>query len=224
MGWTTVVRPRRPALLPTAGQPPAALPTPEPGTPPPTTAAPPPPPTPAAPAPAGAGLDLRDVEREAAVSAVFDAHYADLLRLARLLGADDAEDVVAQAFYELYSRWDRLRDGASAPAYVRSVVCNLTRMRLRHLQVVRRQVRASETAPQTVGSAESEVVLREDQHEVLDALATLPTRQRQALVLRYWMDLREAEVAAAMGISCGAVKAHTSRGMAALTRRLEARR
>ncbi len=211
---------------PAATAPAASAPSrPDPSTPTPATTAPP------GPAPvaerlgrSAGGLDLRDVEREAAVSAVFDAHYAELLRLARLLGADDAEDVVAEAFYELYRRWDRLRDAGSAPAYVRSVVCNLTRMRLRHLQVVRRHVSASASQPQTVGSAEAEVVLREDHQEVLVALAALPDRQRQALVLRYWLDLREAEVAAAMGISCGAVKAHTSRGMAALTRRLEERR
>jgi len=187
------------------------------------------PPTPSARATPAAtpqeGVDLRDLEREAAVSAVFDSHHAQLVRLARLLGADaDAEDVVAEAFYELYRRWDRLRDPASAAAYVRSSVCNLVRMRIRHLQVVRRHASLPSPAPETVGSAESTVLLREEHQEVIDALATLPPRQRQALVLRYWLDLREAEVAAAMGISKGAVKAHTSRGMAALTRRLGAGR
>lgn len=171
--------------------------------------------------PAVQGVDLRDLEREVAVSAVFDNHHAQLVRLARLLGADaDAEDVVAEAFYELYRRWDRLRDPSRAAAYVRSAVCNLTRMRLRHLQVVRRHASLPSPDPETVGSAESQAVLREEHQEVIDALATLPARQRQALVLRYWLDLREAEVADAMGISKGAVKAHTSRGMAALTRRL----
>jgi RNA polymerase sigma-70 factor (sigma-E family) len=170
---------------------------------------------------AAQGVYLRDLEREAAVSAVFDAQHDQLVRLARLLGADaDAEDVVAEAFYELYRRWDRLRDPSSAAAYVRSAVCNLARMRLRHLQVVRRHASLPSPDPDSVGSAESQVLLQEEHQEVIDALATLPARQRQALVLRYWLDLREAEVAAAMGISKGAVKAHTSRGMAALTRRL----
>ncbi len=167
-------------------------------------------------------LDLRDVDREVAVTALFDRHHTQLVRLAVLLGAEaDAEDVVAEAFCELYLRWPRLRDPDAAPAYLRSVVCNLARMRLRHLQVVRRHAAAG---PPDVGSAEQEVVLREDQREVVEALRDLPERQRQALVLRYWLDLREVEVAAAMGISCGAVKAHTSRGMAALTRRLRERR
>jgi RNA polymerase sigma factor (sigma-70 family) len=73
-------------------------------------------------------------------------------------------------------------------------------------------------------SAETWVELREDQREVAAALAGLPPRQRQALVLRYWLDLREADVAAAMGISSGAVKTHVSRGMAALHRALEGSR
>ena len=161
-------------------------------------------------------------DREAAVSALFASERPQLVRLAVLLGAEaDAEDVVAEAFCELYRRWPRLRDPQAAPAYLRSVVCNLVRMRLRHLQVVRRH---HPDQVEDAGSAEQEVVLREDQREVVRALRELPERQRQALVLRYWLDLREAEVAAAMGISAGAVKAHTSRGMAALTRLLGERR
>jgi len=167
-------------------------------------------------------LGLRDVERETAVTALFDQHYTGLIRMAVLLGAGvDAEDVVSEAFCELYRRWPRLRDPLAAPSYLRSVVCNLTRMRLRHLQVMRRHPDQPLAA---TGSAEQEVVLREDQREVIAALQGLPDRQRQALVLRYWLDLNEAEVAASMGISRGAVKAHTSRGMASLTRILTERR
>ncbi len=184
-------------------------------------------PAPAPPAGDEVALDLRDVEREAAMTRLFDSSHTELLRLAVLLGAEgDAEDVVAEAFCELHRRWDRLRDRGAALAYLRSVVCNLARMRVRHLQVVRRHAErvGGDAFDADVRSAEAEVVLREDQREVVEALRTLPTRQRQALVLRYWLDLREAEVAAAMGISCGAVKAHTSRGMAALTKALEVRR
>jgi RNA polymerase sigma-70 factor (sigma-E family) len=167
-------------------------------------------------------LGLRDLEREAAVTALFDRHHTELVRLAVLLGAQgDAEDVASEAFCELYLRWPRLRDPAAAPAYLRSVVCNLVRMRLRHLQVVRRH---PVPGLPDAGSAEQEVVLREDHREVVDALRGLPDRQRQALVLRYWLDLSEADVAATMGISCGSVKSHTARGMAALTKSLKERR
>jgi RNA polymerase sigma-70 factor (sigma-E family) len=169
---------------------------------------------------AGGALDLRTAEREAALTWLFDRHYPELLRLAALLGAgQEAEGFVTEAFCQLHRHWPRLRDPMAAPGYLRSVVCNLVRMHLRHLQVVRRH--AEQRLPDS-DSAESQVVLREDQREVMTALRRLPERQRQALVLRYWMDLREHEIAEAMGITTGAVKAHISRGMAALTRYLTA--
>ena len=92
--------------------------------------------------PIGTGtLDLRDPEREAAIARVFDESHARLVRLAVLLGAGaDAEDIVAEAFCQLYRRWPRLRSPDAAAAYVRGSVVNLVRMRLRHLQVVRRHV------------------------------------------------------------------------------------
>lgn len=162
-----------------------------------------------------ASLDLREPERDTALALLFDSHHAQLVRLAALLGAgQDAEDVVAEAFCQLYRTWKRLRRPEAALPYVRASVINLTRMRLRHQQVVRR---CPEPVEEQIRSAEAEVVVREDQREVVAALALLPTRQREAIVLRYWLDLREGEVAEAMGISPGAVKTHTSRAMAALT-------
>ncbi|MET7395534.1 sigma-70 family RNA polymerase sigma factor [Dactylosporangium sp. NPDC005572] len=184
------------------------------------------PPAPAAdPAPAGldpTGVNLADLDREAALARLFDANHTPLLRLAVLLGAEgEAEDIVSEAFYELYRRWHRLRSHDAALSYVRAVVCNLVRMRVRRLQVARRH---AEPAIESVGSAEAEVLLRDDQRALVEAIKQLPARQREALVLRYWLDLRESEIAAAMGISAGAVKSHTSRGMATLTRLLEERR
>ncbi|MFB6962132.1 RNA polymerase sigma factor [Streptomyces sp. NPDC056309] len=168
------------------------------------------------------GVDLRDVERETAMIRLFDGHHAQLVRLAVLLGAEqDAEDVVAEAYCVLHSRWYRLRAPDAAPAYLRSVVCNLVRMRIRRLQVSRRHANV-ELSP--IASAESTVMLHEDQRQVVDALKNLPTRQREALVLRYWMDLKEREIADAMGISAGAVKSHISRGMHALSHAMETHR
>lgn len=163
-------------------------------------------------------LDLRDAERETAFAQLFDIHYPRLLRLAVLLGADsDAEDVVAEAFCQLHRRWERLRERDSAVSYLRSTVCNLARMRLRHLQVVRRHTSRSSDGL-SVDSPEQLVLLRDDQRAVVDALCQLPTRQREALVLRYWLELSESDIAQSMGISAGAVKSHVSRGMAALSR------
>jgi RNA polymerase sigma factor (sigma-70 family) len=67
-------------------------------------------------------------------------------------------------------------------------------------------------------------VLRDDQKALVDAVRALPARQREALVLRFWLDLREGEIADAMGITVGSVKVHVSRGMSALSRVLEERR
>lgn len=173
---------------------------------------------------AAAPVEAAGPDREAAVAALFAAHHPPLVRLAGLLGADDAEDVVGEAFYQLYRRWGRLRDAAAAATYLRSTVVNLTRMRIRHLQVVRRHLADGAAEPGSAVSGEEATVLRDDQQALVDAVRSLPDRQREALVLRYWLDLREREIAQAMGISAGAVKTHVSRGMAALARLLEERR
>ncbi|MEW2636092.1 sigma-70 family RNA polymerase sigma factor [Streptomyces sp. NPDC048389] len=166
--------------------------------------------------------DPDGLEREVTVSRLFDLHYSSMLRLAALLGADDPENIVAEAYYQIYRKWRKLRDTEAAEAYLRSTVCNLTRMRIRHLQVVRRH---AEIPPaDVVASAESSALLRADQRVLIGALQRLPARQREALVLRHWLGLKESEIAAAMGISAGSVKTHTSRGIAALTQAMEARR
>jgi RNA polymerase sigma factor (sigma-70 family) len=170
------------------------------------------------------GQDIAGLDRDRAIEELFAVHQLSLTRLAILLGADDAEDIVAEAFYQLYRRWRRLRSADAAAAYLRSVVVNRTRMRIRHLQVARRHLDRDGGAAEMAMSSESTAVLRDDQRAVVAALACLPTRQREALVLRYWMELRESEIADTMGISPGAVKTHVSRGMAALSRELEARR
>lgn len=175
-----------------------------------------------APLPAGRQLPAADLEREAGLAILFEAQYTPMLRLATLLGADDPENIVAEAFYQIYRKWRRLRDTGSAEAYLRSTVCNLTRMRIRHLQVARRH---NEHPPaDSVPSAESAALLHDDQRVLIDALQQLPPRQREALVLRHWLGLRECEIADAMGITAGSVKTHTARGIAALTQAMEARR
>jgi RNA polymerase sigma-70 factor (sigma-E family) len=141
--------------------------------------------------------------------------------LAALLGAgNEAEDVVAEAFCQLYRRWSKLRSPDAALAYVRGAVVNLVRMRLRHLQVVRRHSESTRP-PADNTSAEHDVLLREDQRALVVALDALAERQREVIVLRYWMDLKESEIAAAMGISCGAVKSHAARAMASLSRAMD---
>ena len=151
------------------------------------------------------------------VSALFRARYPELVRLADLLGADDPEDIAQEAFARLIQRQRTLRDQDAALAYVRSTVCNLVRNRHRHLRVVRLRTPAGHDE----ASSEHAVMLREDRRELLAALAALPPRRREAIVLRYWLDLSEREMAAAMRVSAGTVKSLVSRGLDALGQALE---
>jgi RNA polymerase sigma factor (sigma-70 family) len=153
------------------------------------------------------------------VSVLFQARYPELVRLADLLGADDPEDIAQEAFARLIRRQRALRDPDAALAYVRSTACNLVRNRRRHLRVVRLRTPAGHEEV----SSEHVVMLREDRREVLAALAALPPRRREAIVLRYWLDLSEREMAAIMGVSPGTVKSLVSRGLDALGQALEGR-
>ena len=144
---------------------------------------------------------------------LFHAHFRGMVRLAAMLGADDPEDVAQEAFVRLHGKARALRDPHAAVGYLRTTVVNLTRSRLRHLSVVRRH---TDDAPQDVASAELDVVRREAGRDLVAALRRLSDRHREALVLRYWLDLSEAEMADAMGVSRGTVKSHVSRGLDAL--------
>jgi RNA polymerase sigma factor (sigma-70 family) len=150
------------------------------------------------------------------VSDLYRARYLEMVRLAGLLGADDPEDIAQEAFARLMSSGPPMQDPAP---YLRSIVCNLTRNRHRHLRVVRTRTPITVDEP----SSEQSAILREDHAEVIAALAALPARRREAIVLRYWLDLSEREIAQTMGISAGTVKSQISRGLATLAQALEAR-
>lgn len=168
-------------------------------------------------------VTMATVERDwqATYAELFHAHFGGLVRLATLLGADDPEDVVQDAFVRLHRSRRRLRDPARALPYLRTTVVNLSRSRLRHLAVVRRWTPAG---PVDQPSAEQTVVAGESQRELVSALKVLSPRQREAVVLRYWLDAGEAEMAELMGVSRGAVKSHLFRAMRALEQTLEATR
>ncbi|MFF7236219.1 SigE family RNA polymerase sigma factor [Streptomyces collinus] len=144
-----------------------------------------------------------------------------LVRLAVLLVDDvpTAEDVVQDAFTALFRRHGhRLGTLDDPEAYLRTSVVNGARSVLRR----RRTVRAHTPEPEQHAPApEEDVLLHEDHREVLAALRTLTTRQREVLVLRYWSHLTEAEIAATLGLSRGTVKSTASRAIDALGRRLE---
>jgi len=158
------------------------------------------------------------VDADTALEHLYAGHYTGLVRLAVLLLRDQglAEDVVQDSFVAIHRRWDRI-DPAKAPAYLRQTVVNRARSALRHRAVVARH----EPDPLPDGApADAAVLATEHRATVLDALATLPARQREVLALRYYLDLSEADIATTLGISRGAVKSHASRGVAALRERL----
>jgi RNA polymerase sigma-70 factor (sigma-E family) len=153
------------------------------------------------------------------VTALYQAHAVGLIRLAIVMLGDRvaAEDVVQDAFLGLYRHWDRLDDPAKALAYVRSAVLNRCRnaLRQRHRTIGRAE------EPATAESAEATVLVGEEHQRVLAAIRLLPARQREALVLRFYLELSEDETARSMGISRGTVKSATSRAVAALGRLLK---
>lgn len=153
------------------------------------------------------------------LESVYRSHYRSLVRLASLLVDDvgTCEEIVQDAFVGVWRGSDRLRDPARLPAYLRSAVLNGARSQVRRRIVRRRHVAA---APDPAPAAEV-MALAADDREVLEALRSLPERQREVLALRYYLDLSEAEIAATLRISAGSVKTHAHRGLAALASRLE---
>ena len=157
------------------------------------------------------------------VSVVFRSHQLELVRLATLLVGDQptAEDIVQDVFARVYPRWYTLTDRGTDPMpYIRASVVNGCRSAHRRRGVARRFGGAYDAAarPPDERSAEDAVLLSEDRRAVLRALGRLTGRRREVLVLRYYLDLSEAEIAAAIGTSRGTVKSTISRGLAALAR------
>jgi RNA polymerase sigma factor (sigma-70 family) len=170
------------------------------------------------------------------VSALYAEHALGLTRLAQVMLGDRsaAEDVVHDAFVGLCRRWNYLIDARKAPTYLRSAVLNGCR------SVLRRQARKPEVAvlspdalsldalsPDALSanalssnglSADVPLLASEDRRAVMAALRRLPDRQREVLVLRYYLDLPDAEIAGVMGIGESTVRSTAHRGLAALER------
>jgi RNA polymerase sigma-70 factor (sigma-E family) len=164
--------------------------------------------------------DDRGAGRDEALACLFQAEYRTLVRLACLLLDDRGagEEVAQEAFVRLYRSWPRLRDPQATPAYLRSTVLNLARSRMRRRLVSRHQPPPNEYHEP---SAETRALLTEERREVLAAVRALPRRQRECLILRYYLELSEAEIAVTLRISAGSVKSHTYRGLRTLAQRLE---
>src|SRR5580704_14150131 len=146
--------------------------------------------------------------RDEQVAALFDEHYSGLCRLAALLLGDpaSAEEVVQEAFLKTFTGWWRLRHPERAQWYLRAAVVNQCRSRVRR--------RGSEArGNRTVWAGEDRLERPGQESATIDAL---PQRQREAVVLRYYQDLPEADVAAALGCSVGTVKSQLAKARATL--------
>lgn len=156
-----------------------------------------------------------EVQAHEFVSDLYQAHALALVRVAKLLLGDQpsAEDVVQDAFLSLYRALPRLRDHDQILPYLRAAVINRSRSVLR---ARRRAVPRKVQYEPPVSSAESAAILSEDRRAVLTAVARLPRRAREVLVLRYYLDLTDQEIAATLGVSRGTVSSTASRALAAI--------
>lgn len=156
-------------------------------------------------------------ERRALLIELFEAEGRSLVRLARIFTDDTnaAEDLVQEAFIRLHRSMTAIEDQDKSAAYLRSIVLNLCRDHNRRgLMSLRHRQSSVETAP--VDEPIDMVIRTERQAEVVDALLALSMRQRECLVLRYYSDMSETQIAATLGISPNSVKTHCRRGMDSL--------
>jgi RNA polymerase sigma-70 factor (sigma-E family) len=163
-----------------------------------------------------------DPQEPRTLADLYRDHRMRMVRLASLLVDDPltAEDVVQEAFTGLHRHWAGLRDEAAAVAYLRTAVVNGSRSVLRRRRTARDYVPPHQV---NARSAESLAMLSAEHQAVVDALGTLPPRQREVLVLRYYGGMSEAEIADATGISRGTVKSTASRALDAVQRSMAGR-
>ena len=145
--------------------------------------------------------------------AFVDARSAALLRTARLLTAGDqhaAEDLVQTSLEKAYVAWPRIQRKGAQEAYVRSIMTRAA------IDRTRQRRRRGEVVTAAVPDVPVEPVGPEDRDQVFALLAALSPRQRAVMVLRYYDDLSEAQIAQALGCSAGAVKSHASRALSVM--------
>lgn len=154
-------------------------------------------------------------DADTALAHLYAAHWRQLVRLAALLMGESgpADDVVADAFVSLHRRWRRLAEPHLAYAYLRTSVVNGCRSVRRHRDV---EVRYRQPGAPEPSGPEERAVRSDADARVMSALRQLPRRQQEVLVLRYYSDASEAEIADTLGISRGAVKSYAHRGLASL--------
>lgn len=171
---------------------------------------------------AGGGLMERsEIQRDREIAALFDHHYGPMCRLAYVILGDTAvaEELVMEAFLKTFSGWWRIRDRARIDAYLRRAVVNLCRSRIRR-KAIESRVNATFHSRDQVTTPAWDPERHETSRLVWKAVQGLPERQRAAVVLRYFEDLPEAEIAEALQCSVGTVKSQLSKARAKLGRAL----
>jgi RNA polymerase sigma factor (sigma-70 family) len=166
--------------------------------------------------------DAITVDAEALVVRLFESDGRSLVRLARLFvdDRDSAEDIVQEAFLRLARSAGRIDAADRAPAYLRSIVLNLARDHNRRGLVSLRHHAAAGRDIDVVADAGDELVRSEQHRRVLDAVRSLPSRQRDCVTLRYFEECSIERIAATLGVSTNSVKTHLRRAMASLDRAL----
>jgi RNA polymerase sigma-70 factor (sigma-E family) len=166
--------------------------------------------------------DQAAADASQAITDLYHSEYRSLVRMSAVLVGDvsTAEEVVQDTFIAMHSAWRRLRQSDKAVNYLRRSVMNRSRSVLRHRAVADRHAPKPEP---DMPSAEQGAIAQLERSAVISALLALPPRQREALVLKFYLDLSEGQVASMMHISRGAVKSHTARAKAAMRTVLEPR-
>jgi len=153
---------------------------------------------------------LADRERE--FREFFDAEFRPLRRLAYMLTGDwqEAEDLAQETMVRTYRAWSRIRERTRPDAYARTVLVNRHRSLLRRsmVEAKHRVARMPDPAPPSQ--------LDDDHLLVWQALGELPPREREAVVLRFFADLSQAEIAEVMRCPVGTVKSMTHRALGRL--------
>jgi RNA polymerase sigma factor (sigma-70 family) len=159
--------------------------------------------------------------REQIIERLFQTQHATLVGLAVLLGADDPEACVSEAFYSICWRRGGLRNADAAPAYLRRVVCCQAASQIKRRQRERTLHDKIRSDPTITLSAKIDREPHDDHQAVIDALGKLPRRQREVLVLQFWDHRPDKQIAAILKIKPETVRTHAFRGRASLKGILE---
>ncbi|MBA2725947.1 MAG: SigE family RNA polymerase sigma factor [Actinobacteria bacterium] len=164
-----------------------------------------------------------EAERDRDVTALFDRHYAPLCRLAYVILGDAAlaEEIVMDALLKTYTGWGRIRDLDRSDAYLKRAVVNLCRSKIRR-KMVESRVNEVTHHREVLRAPDWDPERHETSRLVWAAVKTLPERQRAAVVLRYFEDLPEAQIAEVLECSVGTVKSQLSKARAKLEKQLGA--